>query len=60
MSIHSGHPELYSPIQDHIGELIYDNSNILHLTPDSEIEKIKTQTEGWVSMSQQEELSKFE
>jgi hypothetical protein len=59
MSIYSGHPELYSRLQDYLGELVYDSQGKLSALDDSEIERQK-QGGLWVSMAQQEELQKFE
>jgi hypothetical protein len=59
MSIYSGHPELYSRLQDYLGELAYDSQGKLSPMDDSEIERQK-QAGLWVSMAQQEELQKFE
>jgi hypothetical protein len=41
MSIYSGHPELYSRLQDYLGELTYDSQGKLSPMDDSEIERQK-------------------
>ena len=50
MSIYSGHPELYSRLQDYLGELAYDSQGKLSPMDDSEIERQK-QAGLWVSMA---------